>query len=257
MLVTVLGCGASGGVPHILHGYGLSDASNVKNQRTRSSIFIELNGINILVDASPDLRTQFLRENIKKVDAVFLTHEHFDHTSGLPDLRPLILNSSKICNLYSTKNVLADVEKRFDYLFDTYEHSNVYPPIFHAIESENNITLNISNSNLTVEMIPLWHGFSWCTGYRFKNFAYMTDVVDIPDVSFEKLSGVDYIIIDCLSFQPKLSHAHLEKILMWIDIIKPKKTYLTHMDFSMDYDDLFNRLPDKIYPCYDGLKLVF
>lgn len=255
MVVTILGCGASSGVPHIIHGYGNSDGNNPKNCRTRSSILVDWNGLNILVDASPDLRIQFLKEGINKIDAVLLTHEHFDHTCGLPDLRPLILNNKEICNVYSLESVLADVEKRFDYLFDTYEHTDVYTPIFHKVKSENSIILNNKNSEIKIEMIPIWHGFSWCSGYRFENLAYMTDVVDIPEESFSKLRDLDTMVVDCLSYNPKLSHAHLEKVLMWIDFIKPKKAYLTHMDFSMDYDKLSNELPDNVFPCYDGLKL--
>lgn len=255
MEIIVLGCGASSGVPHIVHGFGNSDPNNPKNIRTRSSVFVKVDDFNILIDASPDLRQQFIRENLREVDAVFLTHEHSDHTEGLPDLRPLLVNQKGVFPLYGSESTIEEVKNRFDYLFDSYIYADVYKPVLTLQEVQPSFSLCKGNSELNVKTFPLWHGFSWCTGYRIKNFAYVTDIYELPAESEAYLQNLECLIIDGLSEKGKPGHASIKNIFSIIELVKPKMTYITHMDFTMDYETLCKNWPLNVRPAYDGLRI--
>lgn len=255
MEIIVLGCGASSGVPHIVYWFGDSDPHNPKNVRTRSSVFIKVDSFNILIDASPDLRQQFMRENLREIDAVFLTHEHSDHTEGFPDLRPLLVNQKGMCPLYGNKATLEEVKKRFDYLFDSYPYADVYKPVLTMHEVQASFFLLKGRSKLNVKTFPLWHGFSWCTGYRIKDFAYVTDIYELPAKSEGYLQNLECLIIDGLSEKGKSGHASVKNIFKIIERVKPKMTYITHMDFTMDYESLCQKWPTNIRPAYDGLRI--
>ncbi|MCR4623045.1 MAG: MBL fold metallo-hydrolase [Alphaproteobacteria bacterium] len=246
MKITILGCGSSLGVPALKYGWGVCDPKNPKNRRTRSSIIIEEKETVLLVDASPDLREQLLRFENQDVDAILFTHAHFDHTNGINELRPLYLKMNKSLDIFATADTLAELYQNFSYLFEHNSH-DIYDSYLHA----NEISFGkFSIKNISGVCFEQDHGFSKSLGFRVGNFAYCTDVTEFSD--FSVLENLDIWIVDCLNSDEKRpTHANLELVLRWVDKLHPKKTYLTHMDTSMDYDSLIKFLPSNVEPAYD------
>lgn len=246
MKVTILGCGSSLGVPALKYGWGVCDPKNPKNRRTRSSIIIEEAETVLLVDASPDLREQLLRFGNQDIDAILFTHAHFDHTNGINELRPLYLNMNKSLDIFATADTLAELYRNFSYLFERNSH-DIYDSYLRA----NEISFGkFSVKNISGVCFEQDHGFSKSLGFRVGNFAYCTDVTGFSD--FSVLENLDIWIVDCLNNDEKRpTHANLELVLRWVDKLRPKKTYLTHMDTSMDYDSLIKSLPPNVEPAYD------
>ncbi|MDR2766013.1 MAG: MBL fold metallo-hydrolase, partial [Holosporaceae bacterium] len=171
MKITVLGCGSSIGVPALRYGWGRCDESNPKNRRSRSSVLLETGNTSLLVDMSPDLRQQLLNYGSEKVDAVIITHAHFDHTFGINELRPLFLGVNKILPIYARREVLKDIRQTFSCLLRDSANS-IYRPY---------ISLEILEDNFRIGDVKgicfeQDHGFSKSIGMRVGNFAYSTDV---------------------------------------------------------------------------------
>ena len=256
MKIIVLGCGSSTGVPHPTLGWGECDKNNPKNNRTRSSVLIECEGINILIDTSPDLRQQLLRLGyIPYIDAVFYTHMHYDHTAGIGELRPLFYKRNTLTPVYGSKDVIDYIHRVGEFMFENKTLQYIYHPVVYAEIIDGDFCIT-KKSKLDIKTFKMRHGVLICTGYRIRNFAYATDVRTFPDGELEKLKGLDILIIDCLTHtKESVAHANLTQVLKWVDEIKPKMTYLTHMDLSMDYDTLVRELPNNIRPAYDGLQI--
>ncbi|MDR2068082.1 MAG: MBL fold metallo-hydrolase [Holosporaceae bacterium] len=251
MKVTVLGCGSSLGVPSLKYGWGHCDERNHKNRRTRSSIIIESGNTSLLVDMSPDLRQQILDYGSQKIDAVIMTHIHFDHTFGINELRPLFHDENKILPIYARKNVLKEIDKVFWYFFKDSKHELYRPHICTRILEDNFRIGDISGICFEQD-----HGFSKSTGIRIGNFAYSTDVVSMDRKIFEKLMGLDVWIVECTSLRDVTpTHASLDLALQWIDEVKPRRAFLTHMGATMDYDNLLKILPKNVEPAYDQMSI--
>ena len=250
MKITVLGCGSSVGVPCLCYGWGDCDPENPKNARTRPSLIIEKGNTSLLIDMSPDLRQQLLRYKDKKTDAVIFTHEHYDHTNGINELRPIFLGSDEVLPVYAEESIIQNIRKMFFYLFRETDN-----PIY-----KNYISLNVIKDEFCIGDISGFyfeqnHGFSKSMGIRIGNFAYTTDVVSFPKSSFAKLKNLDIWIVGCLSREKKTTHANVDLVLEWAKELNPKTVYLTHMDASMDYESLLKELPKNVRPAYDGLEL--
>lgn len=254
MKITILGCGSSLGVPALRYGWGTCDPTNPKNRRTRSSIIIEEAETVLLVDTSPDLREQLLRLNKQNInseeslniDAILFTHAHFDHTNGINELRPLYLHSDKSLDIFATAETLAELRQNFSYLFRHDSHE-----IYDSYLRANEISYGkFSIKNIAGICFEQDHGFSKSLGFRIGNFAYCTDVTGFSD--FSVLENLDIWIVDCLNSDDKRpTHANLELVLRWVKKLRPKQTYLTHMDSSMDYDNLLKILPSDVQPAFD------
>jgi phosphoribosyl 1,2-cyclic phosphate phosphodiesterase len=254
--VTVLGCGASAGVPIIGNIWGNCDPKNPKNRRRRSSIFIEYDDTKLLVDTSPDMREQLIDTGISTFDAIFYTHEHADHTHGIDDLRLIYyLNNQKSIPVYTDQRCMNELHQRFPYLFGIGNNAAT-PEDFNAF-LEPHI---ISTDPFTIKDIPMIpfiqdHGTITSLGFRIEDFAYSTDAVNLDETAFEKLKGIKVWVVDCLRMTPSKVHAHLDKTLEWIDRVNPEQAYFTQMSADLDYDKLCQILPSHIRPAYDGLTL--
>lgn len=249
--VTVLGCGGSLGVPMIGNDWGACDPANPRNRRSRASILVEGEGTRLLIDTPPDIRSQLLRENIDQFDALLFTHHHADHTNGLDDLRPVAWRNKKPIDLYGHAETLTDLTSRFPYIFRALENDAkpLYRPFMavHELQAEQQI------GNLTIEAFEQDHHTCISMGFRIGGFAYSTDLVRLDESAFAVLEGIDTWIVDCTRREPFPSHAHMALTLEWIERVKPRRAFLTHMNYTMDYDTVDRETPEHVKPAYDGL----
>mgnify|MGYP000373111697 CR=1 FL=1 len=252
MRVTILGCGASEGVPTITGKWGNCDPKNPKNQRSRASIAVQKNGTTLLVDTSPDLRSQWLASGLRNLDAVLYTHDHADHTHGINDLKPFTHERKKPLPVYGDAATLRSIKSRFYYAFlSDAETPDIYRPFLTA----NIIRDPFQVRDISVTPLVQDHGYSTSLGYRFETIAYSTDVVNLDEHAFQILEGIDIWIVDCIDINPRPSHSHLSKTLEWIKRVRPRQAYLTHMTALLDYETLLKDLPKGVEPAYDGLVI--
>ncbi len=255
MKITVLGCGTSAGVPVIGCRCAVCRSADPKNKRLRCSILLEARGQKILFDTGPDLREQCLRAEIDQLDAVVFTHAHADHLHGLDDLRSINNIVGRRLPAYAHQDVLARIKERFPYAFaggqdgiGGFWRPDLEP---HSFDGSRPFTIG------AVEFLPLRHGHgrSHVWGFRIGNFAYSTDADDLDPPYLEALRGIDVWIVDALRDDPHPSHSHLVKTLGWIDHVRPRLAYLTHMNHEVDYRAWKEKLPPGIEPAYDGLVI--
>jgi len=256
MKVTILGCGHSLGVPIIGCNCEVCCSDNPKNKRLRVSILIEINGLNIVIDTSPDFREQMLRAGIKKIDAVLYTHDHADHIHGLDDLRQFNALQNDVIPVFSNGEIIDSLQKRFSYAFLPKPTENaMFRPSLEANILPDLPQYDFNIGKISIKSFRQQHGKSSTIGYRIGDFAYSTDVNVMPEASFEALNGIKYWVVDCLRYTPSYSHSHLELTLEWINRIKPKQAILTHMAHEFDYDKLSGELPAGVLAGFDGMVL--
>ena len=248
MKIRVLGCGGSFGSPLAWGKNGNIDINNPHNHRTRSSVLINHNNQNILIDTSPDLRFQLYQAKCTKIDAVLFTHEHSDHTAGLPDMRAMSLINKSIIPAYLSTDIKDYILSNYKYIF---EGAKDYPPFM----SLNSIRKNFNIGNTKIETFKHNHGSIDVQTYRIDNFAYSTDLKDFYKNDIDKLKNLDLWIVGLLRYDPHPSHAGFEQILDYIKYLKPKKTLFTHMTALLDQEDLFSKCPKNVEPSFDGMEI--
>ncbi len=252
MKVTLLGCGASWGVPAIGPDWGRCDPADARNRRRRCSLLVESNGSVLLIDAAPDLREQLLDAGAARIDAVLLTHAHADHLHGIDDLRMVNRLNGKQIPLYTSAGSLLEVERRFGYtLLPPVAGKPLYRPalIGQAVDGP------FTAAGIPIVPFDQNHGFSTSLGFRIGPLGYSTDVTELDDTAFAALAGVELWIVDCMRRTPHPTHSHLEKTLAWIARVRPRRAVLTHMDQSLDYRELASELPPGVEPGHDGLVI--
>ena len=253
MKVYFLGTGTSQGIPVIGSQHPVNKSTDYKDKRLRVSVWIEWDNLSFVIDCGPDFRQQMLACNCQHIDAIFFTHEHSDHTAGLDDIRPFFFKQGEI-PIYAHNRVLKNLEKRFDYIFET---ENKYPgaPGVMPIEVINNQNISIANK----EIIPIdvMHGNLQVFGYRFDNFAYLTDVKEVSEIEIEKLKGLDVLVVNALREESHPTHFNLQEALDFIKIVQPKKAYLTHISHVLGFhEEVQQKLPENVYLAYDNLILT-
>ena len=251
----ILGCGSSMGVPRPDGYFGNCDPKEKKNYRSRCSALIKSTNENILIDTSPDLRLQLLRNNIKKIDRVLYTHLHGDQTHGINDLRVFYLKQKKVIPIYADKQTSMYLKKTFAYCFrnnPTKPRSLDYPATLkiHPLKKKHNF------SKIIIDSIPVNHGNidSKCFIIN-SNCAYVSDAKLIYENYINSFKNLKYLIIDCLRYKEHPSHFSLNEVIELVKKIKPKKTILTNLHYDLDYDSLYKLLPKNMIPAHDGLEL--
>lgn len=253
---TFLGTGTSTGVPMIGCDCAVCQSSDPRNRRYRTSVVIGTPAGNILIDTTPELRLQLLREKIRLVHAVVFTHYHADHLFGLDDVRlfPRLLGGP--LPLYCSDEVEEVIRQAFAYAFkseNAHLPSGAIPKLlFHRIAREPFEVLG-----QRVVPIPLEHAHYKVLGFRIKDMAYCTDVSRIPEASWPLLEGVRVLVIDCLRFKPHPAHLSLDQALDVIQRLRPQQAYLTHIAHEIDHETVSRRLPSGVELAYDGLKFDF
>lgn len=250
MKVTFLGTGTSHGIPMIACNCTVCTSDNPKNKRMRTSVLVSENGGNILIDATPEMRLQCLKNNITQLDAVLITHSHADHIFGLDDLRRFNIIQGVDIPIYGTSQCLDTIRTIFSYVFDPTDNEG-YKPRF---------TLNTINGDLTIIGIPVmpikaFHGSGQVTGYRFNTFAYLTDTSGIPEKSLEKLKDLEVLVLGALRYVPHTKHFSIEQALNIVEKLRPKRTYFTHMNHDIDHEEASTKLPKGVELAFDGLVI--
>ncbi|WP_111307079.1 MBL fold metallo-hydrolase [Confluentibacter sediminis] len=252
MKVTFLGTGTSQGIPIIGSHHPVCLSKDFKDKRLRASVLVELNGVTYLIDCGPDFRQQMLMSGCEKIDAILYTHEHSDHIMGLDDIRPFYFKQGDI-TIYGHKRVLKSLKKKFDYIFKT-EHKYPGAPTVlpnriknkpFEINSQEIIPINVKHLKLQV------------FGFRFNDFAYITDMKTIQDKEVEKLKNLKVLVVNALRIEPHYSHLNLEEALQFIERVNPEKAYLTHISHMMGFhEEVEKTLPKNVFLAYDNLQIT-
>ena len=248
MKIRVLGCGGSFGSPSAWGRNGNIDINNLNNFRTRSSILIEINNTNILIDTSPDLRQQLYNAKCTNIDAVLFTHIHSDHTSGLPDMRAISLINDKIIPAYMPKDMKDKILSHYKFIF---KGDKDYRPFMEVRDIQNKFFIN----NIEIQTFKHNHGSIDVQTYRIEKFAYSTDLKNFYENDLDNLQDLDLWVVGLLRSDPHPSHAGFEQILDYIKYIKPKKTIFTHMTALLDEEKLISKCPKNVLPAFDGMEI--
>lgn len=211
---------------------------------------------NFVIDTSPELRMQLVRERIDFVHAALFTHGHADHIYGLDDLRIFGHRMDRPIQLFCEHNVERHLRKAFYYAFDegTPQPHKFAVPRFQFSE----ISLEpFEILGLPIQPIRLMHGKLPVLGFRIGNVAFCTDVSEIPEKSWALLEDLDVLVIDALRYSPHPTHFNVEQALEAIERINPKQAFLTHVSHELEYESTNRELPNGIEVAYDGLRIPF
>ena len=259
MRFTILGCGSSGGVPRLGGHWGDCDPNNPKNRRRRCSMLVERDGpdgtTTVLIDTSPDLRSQLLDTGTGRLDGVVYTHSHADHVHGIDDLRMIVFNMRARLPVWADGDTQNALFSRFGYAFVQPEGSP-YPPILDMKTIDGSFDVDGPGGPIRFTPFEVDHGSIDSLGFRIGDVAYLPDVAEIPDDAWSALEDLDIWIVDALRRTPHPTHAHLEKTLGWIDQVKPNRAVLTNMHIDLDYATVEAETPDHITPAYDGMVIT-
>jgi phosphoribosyl 1,2-cyclic phosphate phosphodiesterase len=253
MKLTFLGTGTSTGVPSIGCDCETCLSNDSKDKRLRVSILIEHAGQKVLVDTSIDFRQQALRAGIKKLDAILITHCHVDHVFGLDDIRPLNFRYGAM-GVYANEIAWTDLKRIFQYIFKPTHFGGGLPQLIpHTVVK--NAPFSIGE-DLEITPLEVIHGRLPVIAYRFNDFAYATDLKTIPPESMDGLRNLDVLVLDCVRIKPHTTHLCLEEALAYIEELKPKRAYLTHLNHDIMHQRDKHLLPENVRFAYDGLVLT-
>ncbi|HEX8495459.1 MAG TPA: MBL fold metallo-hydrolase [Pyrinomonadaceae bacterium] len=252
MKLTFLGTGTSTGVPSIGCECETCSSDDPRDKRLRVSILIEHGGQIVLVDTSSDFRQQALRQKIKWLDAVLITHCHADHIFGLDDIRPLNFRHGAL-GLYANERAWKDIRRIFQYIFEpSYIGGGLPQVVPHTVVSGAPFCIG---KDLQVTPLEVIHGRLPVIAYRFNDFAYATDLNEIPPQTLSALQDLDVLVLDCLRFKAHPTHLWLERALEYINELKPRRAYLTHIAHDVKHARDSAQLPPGVEFAYDGLEI--
>jgi len=249
MKICFLGTGTSTGVPELGCNCRVCKSEDHRDKRLRTSILIECNGRKLLFDCGPDFRQQMLTENNRHIDAVFITHEHYDHTGGLDDLRPF--SKGHPLPVFAEENVSRKLKQRMPYCFGQSNYPGVPNLQLKEISTEEMFFCGIK-----IIPIRVMHGKLPILGFRVGNFAYLTDMTGMPDSEYQKLQGLDLLVIAALRKKMHNTHQNYDEALAQIDKIKPDRSLLIHASHDLGLHlEVSKELPASVELSYDGLVI--
>ncbi len=249
MRLRFLGTGTSMGVPVIGCDCPVCTSSDPRNRRLRTSALLHTGSETILIDAGPDLRMQALSVGLRSVDAVLLTHAHFDHTAGLDDLRPFC-HSGVCIPIYGSPHTLADVRHRFAYAFTESSAGSTRPNLDLRPVAE---PFLIGAASITP--FDVLHGTWTITGYRVGRLGYITDASAIPPPAWQLLADLDVLVLNALRYEPHPTHYSVEQAIDVVARLRPRQAYFVHMTHGIDHDAASRQLPPGVAFAYDGLEV--
>jgi len=252
MKITFLGTGTSQGIPVIGSTHPVCLSSDFRDKRLRVSVLIEWNEYNYVIDCGPDFRQQMLNVKCEKIDGIIFTHEHADHTAGLDDIRPFFYKQGNI-PVYAHKRVLKALNRRFEYIFS---NKNKYP----GAPSVKQIRIKNTPFHLgDIDVVPVkgYHYKLQVYGFRFNEFAYLTDMKTVKDKEIKKIKNVKILVINALREEAHQSHFNLEEALQFIKKVNPQKAYLTHISHLLGFhEEVEKKLPKNVFLAYDNLQIT-
>jgi phosphoribosyl 1,2-cyclic phosphate phosphodiesterase len=250
--ITFLGTGTSQGVPVIACDCSTCLSSDLHDKRLRTSVLLETDDINLVIDAGPDFRQQMLREHVTRLDAILLTHEHKDHISGLDDVRAFNYKSQDAIDIFCEERVQKVIKKEYSYVFSEYQYPGIPKMRLYPVPEQG---FNIRK--MKILPVRVFHYRLPVYGFRIGNFAYLTDSNYIPEESKEKLYGVKYLVINALRKEKHISHFSLREAIDVIREVSPKKAFITHISHQMGLSkEVSKELPPEIMLAYDGLSII-
>lgn len=251
MKIRFLGTGTSTGVPQIGCRCRVCTSDDPRDKRLRASVRIETGGNVFLIDCTPDFRQQAMQMPFGKIDGILFTHEHYDHVSGIDDLRPFGVFGT--VDLYMEDRVEEKIRERVPYCFGTNKYGGIPELKLHRINGLQPFQINGSQ----ITPIRLMHYKLPILGFRIQSMAYLTDVKSIPDEEFDKLQHLDVLVIDALRINEHVSHMNLQQALSAAEKINAKTTYFTHMSHEMGlHAEMEYQLPPNMHFAYDGLEVL-
>ncbi|MGZ7040383.1 MAG: MBL fold metallo-hydrolase [Thermoanaerobaculia bacterium] len=251
MNVTFLGSGTSTGVPVVGCSCAICTSSDPRNKRLRQSVKIEANGKYFLIDTTPDLRLQLLREPIPRLDFILFTHSHADHVMGLDDIRPFNFRQREPISAYASPHTAKAVRRAFSYIWNDSQIGGGKPQL-DLIE----VTEAFDHDGIHIVPIPVLHGDWTILGYRIGSFAYITDTNGIPDESLRLLEGVEVLALDGLRVSPRHpTHFTIPEAIEASKMVGAKETWLIHLTHDIDHAAVEKTLPAGVRLAYDGLRL--
>ena len=252
MEITFLGTGTSQGVPVIACNCIVCNSTDIRDKRLRSSVMINSNGLNYVIDTGPDFRQQMLREDVQDVRALLFTHEHKAHVAGMDDIRAFNFKHKKDMHVYCDMNVQQALLREYPYVFSDFKYPGVPEIVLHQIDKEKPFSIGEE----TFTPIEVMHYKLPVLAYRINNFTYITDAKTVSDTEINKIIGTEVLVVNALRKKEHISHFNLEQALDFIDKVKPKRAYLTHISHLLGaHERVQKELPPNVYLAYDGLKL--
>lgn len=251
MKLTFLGTGTSTGVPEIGCSCEVCTSSDARDARLRSSAMLEAGGAHILIDCGPDFRTQLLRAPFPKIDALLLTHKHYDHTGGIDDLRPFC--RGKEIPIFADRETEMQIRAMYPYCFGPKKYPGTANISLRTIDARTPFSI----AGVDVVPVRVFHGMFPILGYRFGQLAYITDMSYIEPSELEKLRGVEVLVINALRYsKPHRTHQTVLEALQVVEQLKPRETYFTHMMHHIGLHAKIEKcLPAGVHLAYDGLVI--
>lgn len=251
MEVVFLGTGTSGGVPLIGCQCEVCKSTDPRDKRLRTSILIRYAGMTLVVDCGPDFRQQMLREDVRKLEAILMTHPHKDHTGGIDDIRSFNFINRKAIDFYCDLHTEMGIKEQYSYAFTETDYP--YLPKMNFIRIDDK---KFKIGELEIQPIEVMHATMPVKGFRFGDFTYITDAKTIAPVERDKIRGSKVLVINALRETEHYSHLSIAQALEIVEDVRPEMTYFTHMSHQFGlYADMEKKLPANVRIAYDGLKI--
>lgn len=251
--ITFLGTGTSGGVPMIACSCYVCQSTNEKDKRFRSSILVQSENTSLVVDTTPDFRSQMLRENVKKLDAVVFTHPHKDHIAGLDDIKAFNFFQHKPMDIYANLITQDALKREFYYVFSENKYPGIPDISLHTISDKPFLVGDIPITPIIVHHLKMP-----VLGFRFGKFTYITDANRIDPVEKQKIIGSETMVVNALRKKPHVSHFNLHEAVELAKELNIPAAYFTHISHQLGtHVEVKNELPSNMSLAWDGLQLEF
>lgn len=253
MIIKILGSGSAYGTPMCFNNWGsVKNKTHPYNRRSRFSIYLEDGGKKILIDMGPEFRLQTIDNGITDIDAVYLTHGHYDHIAGVPELFRAAVLLNKDIAVYAAAETFEELKRSYGYMFGSYRENGKNRIHWKEIKAGDN---SVEGMDWTCFELPHKHIHSW--GFRYKNIAVITDYENLPEDVLLCLEGVELLLLECNNGTEELNngHSNWHKIRAYLERLHPEKTVLTHLSARVDYEIFKSILPPEVDLAYDGMLI--